>query len=363
MRKILIIEDDLPLRESIKEVLEMEGYKVVSADNGEEGLKIVTLDIYDLIICDITMPKMDGYEVYRLIKENPLTTNIPFVFLTAKAEKEDIRMGLQLGADDYITKPFDFDELLTTVARRIEKHEKLIKSVEDKFRVLFENSLTGVLIYQELKLIYVNQKFTKILGYSGDELLNTYFSDLVFGEDRDSFFGKLNKCLKGFEKTIHTKVKLLNSNRKCVSFEFYGGLSIINGKPSIVGNLMEIKSPTKEDEKEESISIRDFEKMANLILENKEYLSLELIDKLNELNKDKTQEQVNPVVIEGLLSKREIEILRCICDGLSNNEIGEKLFISKRTVDGHRANIMFKTGAKNTADLVMYAIKHELIVK
>lgn len=122
-KKILIIEDDTDVRENLITLLSEEGYNVSSAKDGLTGVKLVKEDSPDLIICDIMMSGINGYEVLgELIKGNLIRT-IPFIFLTAKADIENIRLGMQLGADDYIPKPFSSDELLNSIETRLKKVE------------------------------------------------------------------------------------------------------------------------------------------------------------------------------------------------------------------------------------------------
>jgi CRP-like cAMP-binding protein/CheY-like chemotaxis protein len=121
MKRVLLIEDDQIIRENTAEILELAGYKVVTAPNGEVGSALALEIIPDLIICDIMMPIRDGYEVLHLLSVNPKTATIPFIFLTAKAEKNEIRKGMELGADDYLTKPFEDIELLKAVDSRLKK--------------------------------------------------------------------------------------------------------------------------------------------------------------------------------------------------------------------------------------------------
>ncbi|MCB0842878.1 MAG: response regulator [Bacteroidetes bacterium] len=130
MKKLLLIEDNFEVRENTAEILELAGYEVLTAENGKEGVKIANAEFPDLIICDIMMPELDGYGVLHLLSRNIKTAGIPFVFLTAKAEKADLRRGMNLGADDYITKPFDEAELLDVVEMRIKKHEAIHKDIE-----------------------------------------------------------------------------------------------------------------------------------------------------------------------------------------------------------------------------------------
>ncbi len=122
---ILVIEDNTDIRENIVELLELAGYEVSEAENGKEGIKSVLDKRPDLIICDVMMPVMDGYQTLFTLSQNDKTRDIPFVFLTAKSEKEDWRKGMNMGADDYLVKPFEEVELLSVVKTRLLKREQL----------------------------------------------------------------------------------------------------------------------------------------------------------------------------------------------------------------------------------------------
>jgi CRP/FNR family transcriptional regulator, cyclic AMP receptor protein len=128
MKQLLLIEDNNEIRENTAEILELAGYKVQTAENGKVGVELALQQKPDLIICDIMMPVLDGYGVLHLINKNAELTGIPFIFLTAKAERSDFRKGMEMGADDYITKPFDDIELLNAVESRLKKTALLAKN-------------------------------------------------------------------------------------------------------------------------------------------------------------------------------------------------------------------------------------------
>lgn len=121
MKKILIIEDDTALRENTAEMLELLNYKTITAANGNSGIKLALQEQPDLIICDIMMPEIDGYGVLKALSLDTKTSKIPFIFLSAKTSYKEIRKGMDLGADDYLTKPFEEEELKNAVASRIAK--------------------------------------------------------------------------------------------------------------------------------------------------------------------------------------------------------------------------------------------------
>lgn len=123
-QKILIIEDNDDIRESTAEILELANYEVFQANNGRAGVDMANEHLPDLILCDIMMPELDGYGVLYLLNKNPQTSATPFIFLTAKAERMDMRKGMEMGADDYLVKPFDDVELLNAIETRLSKREK-----------------------------------------------------------------------------------------------------------------------------------------------------------------------------------------------------------------------------------------------
>ena len=127
MKKILIIEDNDDIRENLAEILELAGYDAYTAENGKKGVEKAEQTPPDLILCDVMMPVLDGYGVLSIVNKKPALADIPFIFLTAKSEKTDFRYGMNLGADDYITKPFETNELLKVIELRLAKSEKIKK--------------------------------------------------------------------------------------------------------------------------------------------------------------------------------------------------------------------------------------------
>lgn len=129
MAKILIIEDNILLRENIADALELEGYKVIHAENGHTGIARAREFNPDLILCDIIMPDMKGYEVLKLLKSDDVQVPFPFIFITALSERKDFREGMELGADDYLVKPFSISELLNAINTQLAKHSSVEKRI------------------------------------------------------------------------------------------------------------------------------------------------------------------------------------------------------------------------------------------
>lgn len=124
MKTILVIEDDPATRENLVLMLEMEGYEALSAHNGIEGIKIARERRPDLILCDVSMPELNGHGVLSELRKSPSTVSTPFLFLTARGEKKDLRQGMNLGADDYLTKPAGAEEVLTAIRSRLTRHDE-----------------------------------------------------------------------------------------------------------------------------------------------------------------------------------------------------------------------------------------------
>ncbi len=175
MSKILIIEDDPILLESLTEFLQEEGMEVIMAVNGKQGVELAAKELPELILCDIFMPKMNGYEAFEKLKSDVNTSLIPFIFLTAKAEREDILYGMTLGADDYITKPIDFDELLVRITKRMVKTRETIRRSEIKYHAVFETAHDAILLirHADLSIVDANQAALDMLGHSREEILET----------------------------------------------------------------------------------------------------------------------------------------------------------------------------------------------
>jgi DNA-binding NarL/FixJ family response regulator len=137
VKKILVIEDESEMRRNITTILRLEGFQPLAAENGRVGVEIATKEKPDLILCDVMMPELDGYGVIKTLHNEPATMNIPFIFLTAKGERTDVRGGMNLGADDYLTKPVDKNDLLRSIKIRLARAEQLNRG---EFRPRFDSA-------------------------------------------------------------------------------------------------------------------------------------------------------------------------------------------------------------------------------
>ncbi|WP_374950737.1 response regulator [Mucilaginibacter sp.] len=173
MKKVLVIEDNDDIRENVVEIIELAGYTVYSAQNGKAGVDLALKHLPDIILCDIMMPEMDGYGVLYILNQHPETSTIPFIFLTAKAEHLDLRKGMDLGADDYLTKPFDDMELSQSIESRLKKKErqqKFYSASLDHLGALVKNvdglaELKNIVHERKTRVFKKNQ----VVYYDGDK--------------------------------------------------------------------------------------------------------------------------------------------------------------------------------------------------
>ncbi len=200
MKKILVIEDQESLRQNISDLLTLEDFKVLVAENGLVGVEAAESEIPDLIICDVMMPELDGYGVLEKMRQNPTLSTIPFIFLTAKASSLDFRRGMELGADDYVTKPFTSKELLGAIKSKLKKQVAINKSSQKKLDDLCNNiasslphemrtPLNGILgfseiLKQEAEFLSVSeiQEMAQGINQSGQRLFKLIQKFLLYTE-------------------------------------------------------------------------------------------------------------------------------------------------------------------------------------
>ena len=219
MKRILLIEDDKALRENTEELLELAGYTVITAPNGKKGITAAIENLPDIIICDIMMPEVDGYGVLENLSSNEKTKHIPFIFLSAKTEHKEIRKGMDLGADDYLTKPFEEEELMSAVESRLAKAELLMRMQD-------ETSKEHGVSENEMRTIHELKNFFDDNG----EVVNFKQGEHIYEEDSRS--NKIYLVLKGLVKCYNMDPdgkELITSLAK--ADDFLGFTSFLNNVP------------------------------------------------------------------------------------------------------------------------------------
>lgn len=218
MKKILLIEDNPDVRENTSEILSLAGYEVSTAQNGRAGVEKAQSEKPDLIICDIMMPELDGFGVLHILNKNVETAAIPFIFLTAKAEKTDMRKGMELGADDYLTKPFDDTDLLNAVEARLRKRDLLLQN--------YENTEAGLQTF-----IKDVKKVLRIEDLFKDQKLKSYKKKAnVFdeGETSSSLYFIKSGQIKVFKAHPDGKELIVSLHK---AGDFFGFESILQNEP------------------------------------------------------------------------------------------------------------------------------------
>jgi two-component system sensor histidine kinase/response regulator len=212
--KILIVEDDDAIRSNLSELLETQDFEVVSADNGKQGVELALETLPNLILCDVMLPKLDGYGVLAKLRENPQTATIPLIFLTALGEKADTRRGMELGADDYLTKPCTAEELLRAVSVRLNKQAIIEKQQSQKLEEL-RSSITLSLPHE------LRTPLNSILGFT--ELLLNQSEYLDVAETQEMLTGiqtagnQLFRLIQNFLLYAELELQATNPNTNSLS--------------------------------------------------------------------------------------------------------------------------------------------------
>ncbi len=260
-KKILIIEDDTIVRENTAEILQLANYEVLTAENGKTGIDKAVVFKPDLIICDILMPELDGYGVMQIVMRNKSLQSTPIIFMSAKTKHEDVRKGMDLGASDYITKPFEESELLSAVASRLRAREMFESSlreasipgrplrIEDIERVFAHKELfeykQGLTIYCEgnvgnhIFYIVNGEVKTFKINEDGKELITELFSD-------KSFFG----FTSFLSNRPYTENAEATKPTKIIKFEKNELLNLIKKNPQLGLNFIDLLSADLDNVKE-----------------------------------------------------------------------------------------------------------------
>jgi DNA-binding response OmpR family regulator len=218
-QKILVIEDNVEMCQNIASILKLGRYDVLTSNTGKNGIEQAQQSPPDLILCDIMMPELDGYGVLHILSKDPSTANIPFIFLTAKTELRDFRTGMNLGADDYITKPFDGLELLNVIELRLKKND-LIKTT-------FRNTITDI-----------NDFFYKTKQLPDFQKLSDQRKSRVYRKKEFVFVeGEQPKYVYFVDKGLVKTFKANNDGKELITGlhrdgDFFGFVSMLEDKPN-----------------------------------------------------------------------------------------------------------------------------------
>ena len=207
MAKILVIEDQDSIRTNLLELLDAQFYSVMGAENGRIGVQLAREFLPDVIICDIVMPELDGYGVLNELRQDPTTEAIPLIFLTARADRADLRQGMDLGADDYVVKPFTHAEILGAVSTRLARHHQVTEQLEVKLEELRSN-IAASLPHEFLTPLTVITAAAEILVHHSETLEPGDVPEL--GERIRSSAERLHRLFKNF--LLYTRLEMADTN-------------------------------------------------------------------------------------------------------------------------------------------------------
>ena len=359
-KKILIIEDDLALSRTLRNVLGANNFQADIANSGAEGIQKAYEYCPDLILCDITMTPIDGYQVYNILKDSSVTSRIPFIFITGKSDLNDIRFGLKLGVDDYIVKPFDNEDLLNSIKVRMEKYEHLVNIGKNDYKALVELSPYGIFLFDGETIYEANHAFLQITGLSETEVKKITFKDLVGAKKHKDIESKIMECTNGLRDSFQEEIKIKTKKSNTTQYSLHVTPSQkFNDFTLLIGLL----APTEQSSNSMQL---EYEKLVGVLQEEKINISGNLAHRLHQVFElpntiGSNKQSTSNAVATSLFSKREQEVLNLSCKGLPIKVIADELFISDRTVEKHRASLMEKTGAKNIVEVIIYALKHDLV--
>lgn len=351
--KILVIEVDQQLVKTIQSALKLRGYDVCCTDNGASGIQKAFEYNPDLILCAISMATVDGYHVYNVLKESSLIDRIPFIFMTGNSDMMVRRYGMNLGADDYFVKPFDIESLIHSIEKRLTKFKKLKEIGRREFRALFNLTPNGVFLFDGNILFEANQVFIEMLDLKKDNVTSYSIGDFLDPLSYQKVEGKIIKVTRGLMDSFCEAVTLIpRSGEKFASSLYISTYEKYSGYTLMVG-LVSLNNKKSGENKVTISDILKVLKMENIVMTKTLGEKLADVFKQRDLNV-KTQNNE-------LLSERENQVLCLSMEGLPTKIIADKLSISARTVEKHRTKLMEKTNSKNMIEVIVFALRNNLI--
>ena len=351
--KILIIDDDQRLGRTIENVLKSNGYGVCFANNGALGIQKAFEYNPDLILCDINMNPIDGYQVYNVLKESSLIDRTPFMFITGNSDLQDIRFGLNLGVDDYFVKPFDNGNLISSIEKRLSKYRRLKEIGKQEFKALFKLSPYGIFLFDGNLIFEANPALIKILELDATKLTSYSIREILDIASFQKIEVRIHKCTKGLLNSFSENVSLASRNGQkkqvflSVSvYEKYSYHTLMMG--------LVIQNPSSNETVADVYvsEILKILKKQNIVVTDA--MGKKLTDILR-IHTVKIKKQAS------IFSDRENQVLHLSMEGLPIKTIADKLSISDRTVEKHRSSMMGKTNSNNMIEVIVYALRNNLI--
>jgi len=347
-KRILVIDDDPIQLKIIQNILTSKNYDVCVTNNGALGIQKAFEYNPDLILCDINMNAFDGYQVYNVLKESSLIDQVPFIFISGNSELQDIRFGLDLGADDYFVKPLNAESLVLTIEKKISKFSKLKEVGKHEFKALFQLSPDGIFLFDEQVIFDANPALIQFLGMEGKSLTSYSIENVIDPVSFPAIEERIHRCSKGLLNSFSETVFLKTEDQKKIKVKLFVSVyEKFNGYSLMIGLITHFGYKEETD---------GFESDVLRVLKKENVFANSLTGKqLSEISQKQAEQT------QGFFSRRETEVLCLSMEGLPTKLIADKLSISDRTVEKHRANLMEKTNSKNIIEVIVFALRHNLI--
>ncbi|MFW5887050.1 MAG: LuxR C-terminal-related transcriptional regulator [Bacteroidota bacterium] len=314
MEQILIIERDKKYVDVFTRFIQRSGFQVVSTSSFTEGIKLVLESRPLVIICGYNNSGFTTIDFYKILEQINISLSVPVYFLVNEINKEINKIAVLLGVSGILLKSFSLSEMTDILKNVRKKKEHTVDFFTMNHNIILKNPFFGAFLLRDFEFIEVNEKFLDFLGYQEEDIINKNIKEILVPQIQDQVMSEIRFCLSGVKSSTLLIIDFLNVDQEVKRFRMFGVCKEFKFGKIIAATISE---------------------------ENKEI-------KNEDVQKFET------------LSGREIEILKLICKGYTSNDIAEILYLSIRTIQGHRANIMSKLDAKNTAQLVKYAVIHGL---
>lgn len=355
LKKILVIDGDLDFGNTISKSLTLHKYDVCYVDSGAVGIQKAFDFQPDLILCDIDLQPIDGFQVHKVLLESFVLKSVPFIFLKRKATIEQIRQGMNLGADDYFSKPFSMADLLRSIEIRLEKFRNSGHYSNHEFNTLFELAPNGIMLFSESAILRANRSIQSLLKIDPQKSIAPRMEDVFENGSLlkiKSWMQQPFESAKGALKERITFKDMLGKplEMDLVLFEFNQDKEFV----VYIGFFASI------------VPVVDFFVNGQLVNELLGLMEQEKITIPAYLGKKIThmipQHTLNfTLQNNSFFTKRENEVLFLTMEGLPIKNIADKLSLSARTVEKYRTNLMEKSGAKNIVEVIVFSLKNGLI--
>ncbi|HEY3371786.1 MAG TPA: response regulator [Prolixibacteraceae bacterium] len=352
-KKILVIDGDQNFSDTIEESLTFHKYNVCCTSNVGAGVQKALEYNPDLILCDID--PTDGFHVYTVLNQSLTLKKIPFIFLKKNATIEDIRHGMNLGADDFLSKPISIADIVKTIEIRLQKFESTRAELAHEFNTLFELSPIGILLFSEHTVIRANQSMKALLKIDNQESIPLKIKELFESSSLLSIKNWIQQSLKGVDAKFNGQITLKDIAGNELPMNLVISVFTSNSSSIYYIGFFAPISPVKSYVVNDQLA----NQVCNLLKREKMTLPDGLEEKIIQIINDSTvnsNEQDN-----SFFTKRENQVLRLSMEGFPIKIIADKLDISARTVEKYRTKLMEKSGTNNIVEVIVFSLKNGLI--